>query len=95
MARRRRADGVARKVKQKVCTAFLPWRPPLLRAPPCLLPRHQRYSASVYMPQAEVESGTDWQHVLDSITGAVAARPQGARLSKGSTRMMTATGVSL
>jgi hypothetical protein len=28
----RRASGVARNVKQKVCTAFCPWRPALLRA---------------------------------------------------------------
>ena len=32
MARHRRASGVAGEVKQKVCTAFLPRRPPLLRA---------------------------------------------------------------
>jgi hypothetical protein len=32
VARHRRVDGVARKVRQQVCTAFLSWRPPLLRA---------------------------------------------------------------
>jgi hypothetical protein len=29
VARHQRADGVARNMKQKVCTAFLSWRPHL------------------------------------------------------------------